>query len=170
MEKSWLTEVTRRKLIDRTAGDGSLGISHQGVTKAQLPHLGRPAIRVLDTLAGFPAHGVLEPGDLILLVDGRELPEVNNAGQIQSIFQSAILARKPNSLVRLKVRRRDVMIDVRIRIASGEALNRMYNRNDHIGLPVLDAQSTRDWTRFRQKLEGVNAAKTVKIEAAAAGE
>ncbi len=160
----------RRKLIDRTAGDGSLGIAHQGVTKAQLPHLGRPAIRVLDTLAGFPAHAVLEPGDLILLVDGRKLPEVNDGLQIREIFRTAILARKPNSLVRLKVRRRDVMIDVRIRIASGQALDRMYNSNDQTDLPVLDAQSARDWTQFRQKLEGVKAAKTVKIEAAAAGE
>lgn len=52
---------------------GALGVHTDVVAAQQAPELGRPAIRVSERLAGFPAFAVLLRDDLIVTVNGEDL-------------------------------------------------------------------------------------------------
>ena len=137
----------------------SLGIRHRHVDRFLLPASaahGRvggqpaddrsvPAVHILDVLPGFPAAGVLRPGDVVVASDGRPLPAPD--GDLQA-FGRAIQSRRVGDTLRLDVVRGTELLRFDVRLGGLPALQRLYdarNRNDpsRLAVPVraeLDAR------------------------------
>ena len=102
-QKHRLMEVARHHFI-RTirrevfAGEplGSIGISIASVPAGSEPGLGKPAIRVLATLPGFPAYPLLQSGDLITAVNGGHTGKWRCRGYAQLPVPTVDPGRRPN--------------------------------------------------------------------------
>jgi len=91
---------------------GWLGIYLQELTPAVAERLGLEpfsGVLVQGVIPGEPADGRLEPGDVILSVDGQPTPRVDD-------LQDAIQYRRPGEIVKLEVLRRGERITVEVRL------------------------------------------------------
>ncbi|MGH3442510.1 MAG: YlbL family protein [Nitriliruptorales bacterium] len=116
-------------------------------TAAALRHLGHAVdlaphgAEVVELTAGMPAEGVLEPGDVIVRVDGEPVDSADAAAD-------AIAGRSPGDTVRIAVRRGPETAEVDIELAAdpegGDRALVGALLRDHIPLPVdvtIDAGS-----------------------------
>ena len=131
---------------------GSIGIAHEGRISSTLPGLNRPAVMVVRTLPGFPAHERLRIGDLILAVDGRQLVENGRAALLRQEFPARIRSKKAGQTVRLSIFRDRRAFDVVLPLATGRALEEMYPQKIDYAL----AEPYRSqWMRLRARLEAL---------------
>jgi len=121
-----LMRVARHHVLTRARiehfkddANASLGISQEVVVAGRE----QAAVRVILTLPGFPAHAHLRPGDLITAIDGDTFPAAFN-GQG---FAAKVRSYKPGQAMTLTIRRDDQRLDVKVALASGEALEAMYD-------------------------------------------
>ena len=140
-----------RKKIDQPTDKGSIGIRPDGLSAKYIPHVGRSAIVVVDTLPGFPAYGQLLPGDLLLTVDGRKLPQNAQERQLTAAFVNSIQAKHPGQLIRLAVRRGQTTKNVSLEMASLKALQSIYPQNRPIGLGLSEPVQ-HQWEEHRKRL------------------
>lgn len=124
---------------------GALGLTHGPVTSDELPQLKQSAVRVRRTLPGFPAHAVLEAGDLILEVAGNAIPAGLSSDRISNHFGDAIRMIPAGQSVPLKIQRNGQLVDVKVTLGPLDALSGMYR-------PELRSDYARAWTRFRDEL------------------
>lgn len=82
-----------------------------------------PACRVQATLAGFPAHALLRPGDLLLGVGGQPWPE---AGAARGLAE-ALAGRRCGEVLALDVRRGKEQLQIPLTLGSGRALAWIWN-------------------------------------------
>lgn len=132
-------------------GNGAIGTKPDALLATQLTHLGRPAIRVRDTMPGMPAYEELIPGDLILAVDGRDL-NGPVADTIIKTFVNSIKAKPAGRTVRLTVLRSDRRLDVELRLANREALDKMYISKPNAISSQLTEPFARAWSKLRDRL------------------
>ena len=131
---------------------GSIGIAHEGRISSSLPGLNRPAVMVVRTLPGFPAHERLRSGDLILAVDGHQLVENGRPAFLRQEFPVRIRSKKAGQTVRLSIFRNQRAFDVVLPLATGRALEEMYPQD--IGYVLADPYRSQ-WMRLRARLEAL---------------
>jgi len=138
--------------------NASLGISHEVVNLRPDPEAApRAAVRVILTLPGFPGHTALRPGDLVTAIDGQTFP----AGFTGQGFAAAVRAYEPGQAVTLTVIRDENTIEVPVTLASGAALEAMYDT----GSVGLTFQFAATWRQARQRfLEAMPAAPVLEAE------
>ncbi len=106
---------------------GWLGVYLQELTTAVAEELGLEpysGVLVPDVIPGQPADGIIEPGDVILSVDGRPTPRVDD-------LMDAVQARRPGEVVRLEIWRRGQRLTVEVRLGkrpTPEELARLRDR------------------------------------------
>ena len=108
---------------------GALGITHRPLGRNHFPTLDRAAIMVINTLPGFPAHGVLQPGDFILSIADDPIPPTFTAEQVSHTFVQTIRKLPAGSTTQLTILRNDQKSTVTIRLTHLDALQKMYTRN-----------------------------------------
>ena len=111
--------------ISNDGGPGSMGIQHQFQAPGTLPGEDGVTILVINTLPGFPAYGRLHPGDVIFRFADQPIPPAvgNNPGEH---FKAMIRAHTAGDMVQLAVRRDGEELAVDLRLAGGNALQKMY--------------------------------------------
>lgn len=128
-----LHRVARHHLVRRyveeryreAAGpQGCLGVALVTLPSGQAP-ADRPAVGVSYVYPGFPAAGKLEVGDRIVAVDGQSMPAAPGDG-VRLTFINMIIANQPGAIVRLTVIRDDKEREVRVKLASMNALTQIY--------------------------------------------
>jgi hypothetical protein len=172
-----------RQLRQEAFGAGNqsfIGITHAGVAAAELPQFQQPAVRVLNTIPGFPGHAYLEVGDLILAVDGKPLRMAgaalpNNPNNlmpaglaenetISSQFVSLVRVHRPGEEVQLRVWRKGELLDVRFALASfvNEGGREIFG-------PGFRTEYNRDWEAFLTRLRAAGPqAEPLRVPATAA--
>ncbi len=120
-------------------GPGSLGVVYRVEPLAEGvamdgDELTREGARVLRTLPGFPAEGVLRPGDRIVAVDGR-----NVRGRGQRGLEEELKRSGAGDTVRLFVMRGERGLTLPVTLASSRALAAMYDPLDISLRPEFDA-------------------------------
>jgi hypothetical protein len=127
---------------------GSIGIVPRGMSRQQLPSLGRSAIRVVHTFPGFPGYAYLEPGDLILTVDDQSMPDNSDAEQLGQRFVSMIQNFRATDTVRFSVWRNGETLLLTFRLAGSDALRALYHPHDQsLQPPFAD-----EWAHFRDQM------------------
>lgn len=121
-------------------GKGSIGIAHQALSGDLPPALGQPGILVARTFEGFPAHGRLRVGDVILGVDGTPLADNLRGNQAANLFIQAVQSRKAGAVISLSVLRDEQTLDIEFPLANLDALQQMYEPNGG-GLKAAFAQA-----------------------------
>ena len=116
-----------RRSIGNGNGEGALGVTHRSIRRGQLPELKRAAIMILDTLPGFPAHGKLKPGDLIISIGDEPIPANYTANQVSLRFVKIVRKHKADQVIQLNILRDTRKIAVEIRLANLSALSEMYS-------------------------------------------
>lgn len=98
----------------RESNEAAFTMSESAATVAAMNFLGAEIeVAVHDTLEDSPAAGVLEPGDVILAVDG---DAVDEPGQVQE----RVLSRAPGDEVTLTIRRDGQEREVTVTLAASE--------------------------------------------------
>lgn len=131
----------------------AIGVTHKPVNPNQMPELDRPAVRVVQTLPGFPGHAHLHSDDLILAIDGQFIPATTNPAQIASKFVEMVHNREAGSAVRLTVLRDGRTIETRLTLARHSALEAMYRRaKDPLAPARLVGPFEARWQLVREQL------------------
>lgn len=137
----------RESTFDPGEGAASIGFSHQVVPVQGMsthPELLRGgAIQVIATLPGFPGHAHFQPGDLIFKIDDQVLP----ANLTAEVFQHVLRKWKAGQMLSFTALRDGTPVEIEIRLASVEALIRMYGRDPLLKPPYLD-----QWVALRDEL------------------
>ncbi|MFA9478428.1 hypothetical protein ACERK3_08975 [Phycisphaerales bacterium AB-hyl4] len=138
----------RREHVFDRPDRGSLGISHRTVAAEDLPdtpdHNG-PAIEIVVTLPGFPAHGQLVAGDRVIAIDGEPLPPDFTADH----FRELIVNYRSGEKLHVTIDRDGQRLDRTIELASAQALGAMYDPNRL----QLRPQFERDWQTAKGNLQ-----------------
>ena len=131
----------------------AIGVIHKPVPPNQVPELDRPAVRIVQTLPGFPGHAHLKIDDLILAIDGQSIPAAPNPAQIASKFVEMVHNREAGSVVRLTVLRDGRTIETRLTLARRSALEAMYTQaKDPLAPPRLVGPFEARWQLVREQL------------------
>jgi len=147
-----LLDISRHRVIREMIGErfkdhpgpGSMGLSHQMVQVSQLGEAARTGVLVVQTLPGFPAYEMLEPGDVIVAFAGQPLADKLTAAQ----FQQLIRRYKAGEVIDLSVLREDQTIDLLFKLGHGEALREAY---DASGM-VVNRPYREKWLAARARL------------------
>ena len=138
-----LLRIARHHLLRRLreahfepVGDGSLGIRQSALLSRQLPQIRAPAIAVVSTLPGMPAHEKLRRGDLILAVGGQPLRDDHRGNTLNTSFVALVKRKRPGQPLHLRVLRDGGTIEVEVVLASRRALDGMYRE---MNVPVAGA-------------------------------
>jgi len=102
---------------------GSLGISNDAVNLVDPDGNKAGAVYVILTLPGFPGHAVLRSGDLITAIDGKPFPPDMSRDRFAAIIRSY----EAGTRITLNVRRGEAEVAVTTTLASGAALEAMYD-------------------------------------------
>jgi len=125
-------------------GQGSMGLSHQMVQVTELGETPRRGALVVQTLPGFPAYAVLEPGDVVVSFAGQPLPDKLNAAQ----FREMILRFKAHDTISLTILREGNPIDLLFELEHGKALSEAYDA----GGMVVKSPYRDKWLAARARL------------------
>ncbi len=107
----------------RAHDTGAIGLTHDIILPSEHHELKTPAIHVMHTLAGFPGHLHLRPGDLIVAFDGNPLPEdLGRAG-----FNKLIQSRSAGQVVEMTLLRDRQRLAVWLRLAGLSELTSFYD-------------------------------------------
>jgi len=146
-----LLDVARHRLIARMCrrrfdGDqrGALGVMHRTAEGEALPNLDRAAVEVIQTLAGFPAYAHLEPGDLILGLNGQTLPPTHTAER----FEQLIKQQRNGERIELLIQRDGDEKRLAFELGAMQGLQAVYNPGDL----SLREPFGRAWQRQRRAL------------------
>ncbi|MFW6058949.1 MAG: PDZ domain-containing protein [Phycisphaeraceae bacterium] len=115
----------RDRAFDAPGDRGAIGMTHhrEALPPGSVPGLDLPAIEVIQPMPGFPAYTYLRPGDLIVGLDGENLPVEDTMGHFKRVLQS----HRPGQRVQLTIHRAGELHEHALRLASYEALNLVYN-------------------------------------------
>ena len=123
---------------------GSIGLSH-GILPANTvrgqPH---PAVYVNLTLPGFPGYAHLQPGDLILQLDGQPMPDDLTSEMFMLMIQSRHLGQR----ISLDILRENQPRHVSLQLASSDALGQVYARSARQLAPAFEQA----WQALHQAL------------------
>lgn len=123
----------------KVGGAASMGLTLLPVVaRGEVAGVSQPAARVGLTFPGFPAYALLKPGDLILTLDGREVPDTE-AGGIGA-FIEIIKAHPLNRPLNIGVLREGRRLDVTMRLASRVALQSIYQPDGASLRPELEVR------------------------------
>lgn len=143
----------RLEHFDASDPQGSIGVEHEGIGREQWAGLNRPAIRVVSTLAGFPAHGLLLPGDLILMLDGQPFQQKQGMAIAQELTDR-ITGKGAGRGVTMTVLRGKQTLTINVSIAGRTALAAMYV-SVLPGAIQLEPGIQRQWDDWQKQLESV---------------
>lgn len=107
-----------------------------------------PVIRVVNTLPGFPAYAYLEPGDIIVRIDGNTLVAAGVGQEVSSQFGNLILDKRQNDTMRFTVWRNGKLMPVSVKLASSDAIRNLYEPTDS----RLMVQYRVKWWQFRDRI------------------
>jgi hypothetical protein len=138
-----IRDMIRERFGDRT-GPGSMGLSHQVVKVSALGEAERTGVLVVQTLAGFPAYAVFEPGDVIILLAGEPLPEKLSDTQ----FPPLIRKYQAYDTIDVTILREDKPLSLQFEMEFGEALQEAYDPNGMLVKPPYLGK----WLSTREKL------------------
>ncbi|MEM9414775.1 MAG: PDZ domain-containing protein [Planctomycetota bacterium] len=105
---------------------GAVGFSYDPLVPEDNPHSPDAGLIVLATMPGFPGHAYLQPGDIILAIDGRSTRSATVAS-IRSWVQLEIGRHREGDTVTLTIYREDEAFDVEVPCGSITALNEVYS-------------------------------------------
>jgi hypothetical protein len=131
---------------------GSLGLSLlRSVGPAENiegPDAGRSAARVGLTYPGFPAYVWLQPGDLIIAVDGLPLPASDDAEVVQTRFVQLVQRHAAGESIKLTLYREGKRMEVTSKLAPYEALTQLYVQAELSLMPNLQQR----WLTERRRI------------------
>jgi hypothetical protein len=121
-----LRNIMREKFAD--SARGSLGFTLNPLPAASaVAGVEHPAIVVVLTLPGFPAFAYLEPGDLIVGIDGRPIPDTLAPEAVSTYFTGRVKEHKPAEHIELDLVRQGRKVRVRFAVAPYEALEEFFD-------------------------------------------
>jgi hypothetical protein len=123
---------------------GALGVIQAAMSADQLPKIGKPAARVVATLPGFPAYVALRAGDLVVAVNDEGLPPNLSPEETSAHFGRMIIDHRQDSVINLTVWRDGKTIEVKVRLASSDAIRNMFEPTNQRLLPQYRVR----WLRF----------------------
>ena len=156
-QKHRLLEVARHHFLRTVcqevfAGEalGSIGIAISGVPLGSQPGLDKPAIRVQNTMPGFPAYPLLQSGDLITAVNGRTPAETDTVNGTDLEFKRLIFAAAQTGRpITLTVMRDGQSRQISVEPGGQRSLNTLYDfRTGQLSEPVQE-----QWNRYQKYLE-----------------
>jgi len=103
--------------------NASLGISHDAVNLVDPEGNKAGAVYVILTLPGFPGHAVLRSGDVITAIDDKPFAPDMSRDRFAAIIRSYEAGRR----ITMTVRRGEAEVRVTTTLASGKALETMYD-------------------------------------------
>ena len=140
-----IRNLVRRDTHDARASDGSLGISFITSPPRELPGIpilkkptfatlsltGAPCMAVSQTFHGFPAFGLLKPGDLIVSIGGVPFPQrMANAdfalNQLGKQLTTEIKSRAAGDFLLLEIERDGVLFEAGLKLEHIATLKRIY--------------------------------------------
>jgi hypothetical protein len=132
----------------KLGGASSMGLTLLPLVPAgEIAGIDQPAARVGATYPGFPAYAQLKPGDLILTIDGREVPDAE-AGGIPA-FIERIKAHPLDRPLNITGLRGGEPFAVTMKPASRTALQTIYSADG----AELRAELEEGWMKERRELE-----------------
>ncbi len=145
--------VIRRMIDERfadMAGVGSMGLSHHVVRVTGPDQLTEvTGVMVVMTLSGFPAHALLESGDVIIEFAGETFKE----RMVPTDFIDLIRRHQVNDTIELVVMRRGKAERIELTLCHGQALEQVYIT----GGVTMSEQYQRVWTSERLRIEALTA-------------
>lgn len=138
----------RQRIFERADERGSLGVNFALIRPADLPRLERSAIMVVRPLAGFPAYPHLQPGDLIVGVNGNPMPR----HMMTEDFRDMIQRHPRGERITLTIDREGERLEKRIALASIQALNSVYFHSPAHMQPRLSPIFREAWESAREQL------------------
>ncbi|MCC7193807.1 MAG: PDZ domain-containing protein [Phycisphaeraceae bacterium] len=143
----------------KVGGASSMGLTLLPmIAPGEVAGVTQPAARVGITYPGFPAYAMLRPGDLILSLDGREVPGTD-AGGI-SMFIEMVKAHPLARSAKVGVLRDGKRIEVTMRLASRVALQSIYQMDGETLRPELAArwaEQAREFTKLSPEAAALQA-------------
>jgi len=146
-----LTLIARHRLIDRLTHQrddgrsrGCLGLTHHGVAADQTPFDAAAAVRVVSTYPGLPAYAHLQPGDLILAVNGQPLTDKAGPNAATQALVQTIQQMKCGDPVELAIVRDGERKTVEFRLSSLSVLRAIHQQ----GVSPFEDQ----WRALHQQL------------------
>ncbi len=125
-----------------------------GLPADLLPRIGQSAVCINSVYPGFPAYGILHPGDLVTQVDHQPLP-VNGSGEvIRDAFRKMIQEQTSGSEFTLRVFRQNQWLDVKLRSVNLELLSSVYYPPDSVmaNSESLQPPYLERWLQVRQRM------------------
>lgn len=119
--RAWAEENTPIGVRESAA----VGFSYNPLLPDKNPYGEDAAIIILATMPGFPGHAYLQPGDVVLSIDGRS----TRSGTIESVrrwVRGAIGAHLDGGSVRMTIQRGEDTLELVMRCTGIDALNEMY--------------------------------------------
>jgi len=127
-----------------------LGICVEAVLPEMDHRLATPAVHVRAVMIGFPANGLIEPGDLIVAMDGRPIAHHGSPIKTAAAFEQKVQEKRVGQLIRLKVLRDAGSHTVRYRLPSKTAVQIFFNPSTGDMHP--NTQALRDLLGMRDRL------------------
>lgn len=130
----------------------SVGFSYNALLPDENPLAHRVGLIVKATMPGFPAFAHLKPGDIIVRVDGQDVPDFNNFNNNATRWLSGRISRyQAGATMRFGVMRNGEPVDLTLVCAERAALDQMYE-NDALNAAVRAEPFNRLWLQARQEL------------------
>ncbi|NJL30521.1 MAG: PDZ domain-containing protein [Phycisphaerales bacterium] len=128
----------------------SLGVALEWLVPEEVAELGRPGTRVEATLPGFPAFGVLQPGDLIYALNSKGIdPAVMGEAMVHEM-RDMIQQYQAGDTVELTILRDGQPRQLKVTLGSLDAMRTLYEPDTL----VLQPLAAKEWARFREGLVG----------------
>ncbi len=107
----------------------SVGFSYQPVLAQDNDQTRSPAVIVTSTMPGFPGHALLEPGDMIIAVDGQNFPGYRDRMDVTGWMKNRISLHQSGETIVLTVLRQGKALNISLVCVQGAALMAMYSTN-----------------------------------------
>ena len=163
-ERQRLHDIARHHILrllrlkERVDNDAAaVGVSLRGLGAQDVPQVGQPGAMVVTTLPGFPGHGYLREGDIIIEVNGQRVPQQSSADAAMRGIITLIQQRKAGQSVGLTIVRGEKRLHVTFELAAYETLGRMYGTEQvvspygNIAVQRLSTEMDQAWREHWQR-------------------
>lgn len=152
----------REEAYKEPGGLAAIGFSHEVLPAGAAPGVARPSIYVVATLPGFPGYAHLRPGDIITSVGDEPMPMDLDADRFKELMRGF----EAGQTLTLGVLRDGETLSVTLKLASFEALDRMYG-----DVAIVQPPFGSQWRRVRDALlAAAPAVPELRVPPRAAGE
>lgn len=149
--KQWMAKLKHSK-----SQAGSIGIRLHAIKPGTYPHWDKAGIVIDSTLPGFPAHELLQSGDLIIAINNMELAANPTKLDLTQVFTTLVQQQHPGNVITLKIIRQGQQQQVQFPTAPSTCLKQLYTEKRVMDQRViqLTPMAVKLWQKRLQSLTG----------------